>query len=277
MRVVAISDQHGHLPDIPECDLLICAGDQCPDYPKTAAHRIGSGPQVQAQAEWFINVWLPWREKQPVPTCVLTWGNHCYCGQLFHAPLGGNSHVSFGEKSRTTMCVVDGLVEVDGLKIWLTPWSSQFRDWAFMADDDQLAEKYAAIPAGIDILVSHQPPYQICDGVAVTLLPRNPGERIVREHLGSKALRSALHRVNPRVLICGHIHGGHGHVNWPRITHKRFDDEFEDCGTVTSRCDVYNVALLDEAYKVRWAPTIIDISKNGDANETVVQDLSPVR
>ena len=49
MRVVALSDQHGFLPDVPPCDLLIVAGDVCPDRfgPFMAVH-----DPYQQQA-WF--------------------------------------------------------------------------------------------------------------------------------------------------------------------------------------------------------------------------------
>jgi hypothetical protein len=60
------------------------------------------------------------------------------------------------------------------------------------------------------------------------------------EHLGSRELLAAVKRVRPKLVICGHIHDGHG----------RFD------------CDgipVYNVTLVDEQYRPVWSPTVIDI------------------
>ena len=49
MRIVALSDQHGFLPDVPPCDLLIVAGDVCPDRfgPFMAVH------DPHQQGAWF--------------------------------------------------------------------------------------------------------------------------------------------------------------------------------------------------------------------------------
>src|SRR5436190_15681713 len=49
MRIVALSDQHGFLPNIPPCDLLIVAGDVCPDRfgPFMAVH------DPYQQKAWF--------------------------------------------------------------------------------------------------------------------------------------------------------------------------------------------------------------------------------
>jgi hypothetical protein len=56
MRIVALSDQHGFLPDVPPCDLLIVAGDVCPDRfgPFIAVH-----DPYQQQA-WFDRTVRPW-------------------------------------------------------------------------------------------------------------------------------------------------------------------------------------------------------------------------
>lgn len=52
MRIVALSDQHGFLPEIPPCDLAIVAGDVCPDRfgPFMAAH------DPHQQQAWFDRV-----------------------------------------------------------------------------------------------------------------------------------------------------------------------------------------------------------------------------
>ena len=58
---------------------------------------------------------------------------------------------------------------------------------------------YAEIPEGIDILISHQPPYgygdRYCDVGSVKT-----------EHLGSRELLAAIDRCRPKLVICGRTH-----------------------------------------------------------------------
>ena len=69
MRIVALSDQHGFLPDIPPCDLLIVAGDVCPDRfgPFMAVH------DPHQQQAWFDRKVRPWLASAPATHRVLTW------------------------------------------------------------------------------------------------------------------------------------------------------------------------------------------------------------
>eukprot|EP00164_Ancoracysta_twista_P002234 GFYU01002952.1.p1 GENE.GFYU01002952.1~~GFYU01002952.1.p1 ORF type:complete len:240 (+),score=43.77 GFYU01002952.1:70-789(+) len=53
---------------------------------------------------------------------------------------------------------------------------------------------YDLIPVGTDIVIAHNPPRGFCDG----------GDG------GCKNLAQHLKRVNPRLLVCGHIHHAHG-------------------------------------------------------------------
>jgi hypothetical protein len=144
MKIMAISDQHGHLPPVPECDLLIVAGDQCPDV--FAGYPARHYPSRQMQ--WFERTWLPWRYAQPVATCLVTWGNHDYCGQA-------SMNFDHDVDGKVTYVCCDRDITVGGLRVYLTPWSNTFMKWAFMSDPGTLASYYANIPKGLDILVSH--------------------------------------------------------------------------------------------------------------------------
>lgn len=217
MIIYAVSDLHGKFPDIPQpCDLLIVGGDICPDGFNGVWARHNSEPQKK----WFQKKFLPWVSRQAKQVLV-TWGNHDYCGgPVGVCPVFGNVDV-----------VVDDLVEVEGLRIWLTPWSNEFMDWAWMKPHDQLADFYEMIPKGIDILVSHQPPQGFGDLYPNVLT----GEM---EHIASSELLYTIERVKPKVVVCGHLHGGYGtyHLG-PTIIH--------------------NVSVVNEQYQLVNPPTEI--------------------
>lgn len=66
MKVVATSDLHGFLPQIPPCDLLLIAGDVCPVW----NHRL------PFQRKWLRETFTPWLESLPARKIVGVWGNH---------------------------------------------------------------------------------------------------------------------------------------------------------------------------------------------------------
>lgn len=50
----------------------------------------------------------------------------------------------------------DSGVEIEGLKIWGSPWQPWFGDWAFNLDRGRrLAEKWALIPEEVNVLFGH--------------------------------------------------------------------------------------------------------------------------
>jgi Icc-related predicted phosphoesterase len=229
MRIVALSDQHGYLPDIPPGDLMIVAGDVCPD----GVGRFTAMQRPDRQKVWFDDNIRPWMAAAPARHKLLTWGNHDYCGQACDFRADSPTKAAPG----ALQIVVDECVTVsagDGaLSIWATPWSNLFMEWAFMKTPEELETVYAQIPAGIDILVSHQPPY-------------GHGDRFVHlgsgkvEHIGSRELLAAIERVRPRLVICGHIHDGHGRTQHQGIP-------------------ICNVSVVNEQYRLVHRPTVIDL------------------
>ena len=84
--------------------------------------------------------------------------------------------------------------------------------------------------------MSHQPPY----GYGNRYHDAASGNVT---HLGSRELLAAIRRVRPRLVICGHVHDGHGQF---------------DCDGVP----VYNVSLVDEQYRLVYSPTVIGLPQN---------------
>lgn len=72
-----------------------------------------------------------------------------------------------------------------------------FGSWSYDFTEDDAAELLAGCPAGC-VLVSHSPPKGCVD-------VSSRGQSI-----GSTAVRDAVLRVRPRLVVCGHVHGSNG-------------------------------------------------------------------
>lgn len=137
MRIVAISDTHTRHSrlTIPECDVLIHAGD-CSN----------SGSRTQIQDFWA------WMDKQPAKYKLFVPGNHDIACEYGLRPEPGIIYLQ------------DRGVTIEGVKFWGIPWMPQYGDWAFMLPrGPQLAAKWATIPNDTQVLITHGPPHGVLD------------------------------------------------------------------------------------------------------------------
>ena len=206
MRIVCLSDTH-NLHDrieVPEGDLLLHAGD---------ATRRGTAEEVAA--------FLDWLAAQPHRHKVLVAGNHDF---LFEREPDLASGLV-----RDAIYLRDAGVEIEGLKIWGSPWQPWFHDWAFnLQRGAPLREKWDHIPPGTDVLITHGPPYGIFDRV-------DRGELV-----GCADLLDAVGRIKPRLHLFGHIHEGYGR-------------EMRDGTTFV------NASICDVAYRPVNAAIVVDL------------------
>lgn len=155
-----------------ECDVLVGAGD-------------------------FTNV----RDTRSLPVCldvlkatgkpaVLVAGNNESTDELAAACRGwGGCHVLHGSAA-----VVGGVAFYGvGGGIPVTPFGA----WSYDFDETQAAALLAAAPAGC-VLVVHSPPKGVVD-----VSSRGAG-------IGSTAIRDAIVRTRPQLVVCGHVHGSNG-------------------------------------------------------------------
>lgn len=110
-----------------------------------------------------------------------------------------------------------------------TPYCNIFGNWPFMRSDEYLEEKFKQIPDNVDIIVSHDPPYGVCQSDQI-MEDRIWNNRQL-EHCGNKALAKRISEINYKLLVCGHIHSGDHSLS-----------EFNGGNIV-------NVSILNEDYK----------------------------
>jgi Icc-related predicted phosphoesterase len=186
VKIVAVSDLHGTLPEIPPCDLLLVCGDICPLEDHSVGH----------QGKWLDTTFRHWLMGVPARKVIGVAGNHDWVFQTAASQVPRGLAWTYLE---------DSGCEWERLHFWGSPWQPQFCNWAFNLDEAGLARKWAQIPPGTDVLVLHGPPFGYGDTVV-----RRDG--VVQT--GSPSLVVRIDEVRPRLVVFGHIHEGRG--QWRR-------------------------------------------------------------
>lgn len=187
---------------MPAADALVIAGDVTPAWD----HR------RQFQALWLRETFTPWLRSVPVARIIGVAGNHDFIAE---------ENVQLMRRLPWTY-LCDETTDSGGIVIHGSPWSCRFGNWAFMASDDELRERWAMIPDDVELLVVHGPPYDACDLVR-DAYGRDP-------HVGSHTLRERIEQLaDLRMVVTGHIHEAYGS--------SRIGD-----------VDVFNVSLVDLDY-----------------------------
>jgi Icc-related predicted phosphoesterase len=212
MRILLTSDLHGNLPLIEsEADMLIVAGDICPDFMTSVA---------QHQHHWLDTEFRRWLSDLPVRKVIAIAGNHDFVMEKPYLIPDLPWHY-----------LRDNSVTIDGIKIHGMPWVPNLPSWAFFGGFDSVDEGIQAkIPEDTDILVSHGPPYGYADKLAGG--GKYGNSKAMR--VGDKGMDVTLARVKPKLFVCGHIHESFGHYNHPHVEH-----------------GIWNVAFVDEIYRPR--------------------------
>lgn len=241
MVLLATSDLHGNLPEIKkEFDILFLCGDICP----------ATNHSFSYQKSWIENIFRDWVMNLPFrdsnSRVVMVWGNHDFVGE--HCPYPDNFNVSEDLKNRLVI-LNNEEVDIQGLKIFGSPYCSIFGHWAFMKPDEYLNEKFSSIPEGLDVLICHDSPTTNKLG-AITqgrYLNDNTGNRILSMHIG---------RAVPKIFLSGHFHSG---------------NHIPECIEGTWMA---NVSYVDEAYDPVNRVLCIDYNKGVELSNSNFTFLS---
>lgn len=186
MKIVAISDTHGQHRSIrlPKADVLLHAGD--------VGYR-GTKPEVVD--------FLDWLDKLPHPHKIFIAGNHDF---FFEREKKATIDRLLPNSVRY---LKDEAVVIDGIKIWGSPYTPRFFQWAFnKARGHALADQWKNIPEDTDVLLTHGPVYGILDLTAD------------EQHAGDKELLTRILEIKPKFHVCGHIHEAYGVLKRRGIT-----------------------------------------------------------
>lgn len=197
MKITFLSDTHNRHDSIelPGGDILIYAGDLM-----TSGYH---SSEIDDFTEWLKN------QNYKYKICIA--GNHDRYCEAYPLYTVKDMFEKYYDDGIRYIC--NEMIEIEGLKIYGTPYQPYFCNWAFnVPDEDKLYEIYKQIPEDLDILITHCPPYDILDRSHKS---RPYYHATGEEPLGSEVLLKVLNELGehkPRYHVFGHIHGDGGNM-----------------------------------------------------------------
>ena len=161
---------------------------------------------------------LQWFSAQPFRHKIFIAGNHDFYFEK-ESPLEVKKLIP-----EQVIYLNDSETEVDGIKIWGSPVTPWFHNWAFNRKRGaQIRAHWNKIPENTDIIMTHGPVYGVLD--------------LTKEetHTGCVDLLHTLETIKPKVHLCGHIHEGYGNVKRKGIS-------------------FINASMVNESYELLNAP-----------------------
>jgi Icc-related predicted phosphoesterase len=199
MKILHISDTHNRhreLKNLPKADVIVHSGD---------VSEVGTDNEVIDFMNWFCD--LDYKHK------IFIAGNHDFCLEDADKIEGLDANCHFLQASG---------VEIEGIKFWGVPlfFCSEIAPTKY-------EHRIDAIPADTDVLITHNPPYEILDTSDVSY--------------GCRDLLKRILKVKPKYHLFGHIHEAYG-------IHK------------TNATTYINAAILDENMKLRTnKPFVVEL------------------
>ncbi|MBX7226852.1 MAG: metallophosphoesterase [Chitinophagales bacterium] len=204
MTITAISDTHGlhrRIRNIPMADILIHCGD---------VSNFGKEHQVLDFLNWFA--------KQPHTYKIFIAGNHDFFFE--------QDNEKYIQKNIPDNIIYlnDSGCEIESIKIYGSPITPEFYDWAFNRKRGKDIKKHwDKIPSDTDILITHGPPFGILDA--------NKNQ----QKTGCEDLLNTVQKIKPKYHLFGHIHEAYGIQQ-------------------TKETSFLNVSILNERYQITNLP-----------------------
>ncbi|MFG0262546.1 MAG: metallophosphoesterase [Novipirellula sp. JB048] len=180
MKIWFISDTHNMHPwlRVPEADMVIHCGDE-----STHGNPALNEPEARRFFDWFsaleieTKVFIPGNHSTAVATGLIQPDDYPEVRFLIHESL-----------------------QCHGLKLFGSPYTPRFHDWAYMKKRAQLDQVWQSVPDDVDILITHGPPKGILD-----LAHDSESKALIQ--VGCTALRRHVEeRIRPQIHAFGHLH-----------------------------------------------------------------------